>query len=615
MTTTGSSHSRTGGAGARNRFDREQHFPSGWQLGTSEILSLFHRFGYIYKPLNGGSWLSAEEKWRLTDTEILKAIACAHPRFFLGCRSGRASRFAVLDIDANSRYHDLKQLQKIKNALSEAGIAKTVLYRSSRSGGWHLYIFFSELISTRDLNEQLTALMALKGFRVAKGTLEIFPSPGENSLGYGLRLPLQPGWAWLNPETGEIIYEREEMHALEAVGMFVADMADASNARHDFHQLKRFVEELQSKKEKIAAPVKDRVKGPAPVIPIRRTAASKSDPQSEAAVVSAFKHLPPNINPQDWLRGRQYYAAGLHGASQRADAIFSLSHYLFYGDPEIDLRPLGYGYESERQWVIEQILQEKHNDYSEDISRGRADAFAQVERAANWRPTGRKDATPRKYTAEVPIAWVRANAKRKTEARKRIVVALNELCAGAGKQFTLRQLRKQAKCSMDTIYKHKDLWQSEYEDLASGFFANDPGEYNAVVEAACPKEQPLTTTLPKTAPPGLLAARRIAYEISMRRNWQRKRITKTEQRKREQEELDWQTKVNAVVLESRLPEKTVKDLRAIVSLLAFFLLTAPSEEDANWLHSYIGELKNEIDKRMAASKLSLVPGRAPPETS
>lgn len=150
MTTTGSSHSRAGGAGTRNRFDREQHFPSGWQLGTSEILSLFHRFGYIYKPLNGGSWLSAEEKWRLTDTEILKAIACAHPRFFLGCRSGRASRFAVLDIDANSRYHDLKQLQKIRNALSEAGIAKTVLYRSSRSGGWHLYIFFAELISTRD---------------------------------------------------------------------------------------------------------------------------------------------------------------------------------------------------------------------------------------------------------------------------------------------------------------------------------------------------------------------------------------------------------------------------------------------------------------------------------
>ncbi len=35
---------------------------------------------------------------------------------------------------------------------------------------------------------------------------------------------------------------------------------------------------------------------------------------------------------------------------------------------------------------------------------------------------------------------------------------------------------------MDTIYKHKDLWQANYDDVAFDFFASDPGEDNVVVE-------------------------------------------------------------------------------------------------------------------------------------
>ncbi len=613
MTTTGLSSSRASNVAQRDRFDREEYFPSDWQLGTSVFLSLFHRYGYIYKPLTGGSWLSAEKKWSLTDTEILKAIACAHLRFFLGCRAGRATRFGVLDIDANSRYHDPTQLKKIEDALAVAGIKKTVLYRSSQSGGWHLYIFFAEPISSRDLQNQLTGLLSLNGFKIAKGTLEIFPSPGDQSLGYGLRLPLQPGWAWLDKQTGDVQYEREDMYAIEAVDMFVADVADASNSMHEFHQLKRHVEELKAKSEKIRT-ISPNAKGPPTnVVPLRRTATSSSDPASEAVVVSVFKHLPPNINPPDWLRGRQYYAAGLYGPSQRADAIFSMGHYLFYGDPEIDLHPMGYGCEAERQWVIERILNAKHNDYSNDINNGRADAFVQIERATHWLPTPGRDKEARPYKIEIPPAWPLANAKRKLDARQRIIVALNQI-AGPGKRFALRQLRRQARCSMDTIYKHKDLWQHEYDDVAFDFFAGDPGEYNVVVEGPDLSFAPPSFFDPTLVDPGLLVARLMAYQIASGRTWPKEKLTKTEQRKKDNEEAAWKERVTSVIAEALLPESTLKNLRAIVGFLTFCLLTAPCEEDANWLSSYIGALKNEIDRRSADIKLTLVPGGASCDT-
>ncbi|NJO02484.1 MAG: hypothetical protein HC880_13055 [Bacteroidia bacterium] len=136
----------------------------------AQFLELFHRYGYIYKPLSGGSWYSAEDKWKLPDSEILKAIACAHPKFFIGCRAGKSTRFAVLDIDQNSRYHNKRALDKMLNALSEAGLPKSSLYRSSYSGGWHLYLFFEEPINSVDLRKQLIKLLTLNDFQVAKGS-------------------------------------------------------------------------------------------------------------------------------------------------------------------------------------------------------------------------------------------------------------------------------------------------------------------------------------------------------------------------------------------------------------------------------------------------------------
>ncbi len=160
---------RTAHAGAPTRFARQDYFPPGWQDCMRQFLGLFHRYGYIYKSLEGGSWYSSNEKWKLPDSEILKAIACVHPRFFIGCRAGRSTRFAVLDIDQSSQYHNQESLNKLLEVLSLAGLGRSSLYRSSYSGGWHLYLFFDELISSIDLRRVLVRILSLSGFKIEKG--------------------------------------------------------------------------------------------------------------------------------------------------------------------------------------------------------------------------------------------------------------------------------------------------------------------------------------------------------------------------------------------------------------------------------------------------------------
>ncbi|MBX9719750.1 MAG: hypothetical protein K2X81_00005, partial [Candidatus Obscuribacterales bacterium] len=449
-------------AGTPPRFVRDKYFPSSWNSGEDRFCALFHKYAYIYKPLSGGNWLSAEEKWQLTDTEILKAIACAHQKFFIGARSGKASWFAVLDIDTKSKYHTLEQVEKIRAILKAAGIENVVPYRSSSSGGWHLYIFFDQPVSSRDLNKQLTLLLQLNKFKVEKGQLEIFPNPGTHgSLGYGLRLPMQPGWAWLNPETLEPAAERDEITAVEALGLFLLDMDTSSNKYHDFHQLKSHVQELLKQSEKLPSKA---VLSPASrtnnVVSLKaRNVQLEPLTKSSDLLKDVFGTIPPGIIPDVWEQGRSYYADGLTGPSQRADAIFSLGHYLFYGDPEQNLEALGYGCEQIRQELIEEIISSKHNGQSDDLNEGRSDALAQIRRASNWRPVDKLESTP--YFDEIPISWILENAKRKRNARARIAQAVKELRAEC-RQLTATLIQSRAKCSWTTLYKHSDLWKEDW---------------------------------------------------------------------------------------------------------------------------------------------------------
>jgi hypothetical protein len=477
------------------------------------------------------------------------------------------------------------------------------LFRSSYSGGWHLYLFFEEPINSADLRRQLLKLLKLNDFQVGKGQLEIFPHPGgEGSLGLGLRLPMQPGFAWLDKRDLEVDHERHEIDATQALELFIDALDGDANTYAAFRQLKSYIEELE--KRKSAAIARGRGEQPASnVVPIRRTEREVQDGEFIDFVQAVFHRLPPGIIVDNWYNGRLYHLNGLTGPSQRAESIECVGHYLFYGDPSRNLPALGYGYEQEREWALEEFLRARHHGQSQEINRGRADAFAQVERAANWRPAHKKAEEPQKYSPVVSITWVKGNAKRQTDARKRISTAFDEL-NGQDRSFTTEELRKAAGCSRDTLYKHEDIWRAEYDrrkaiaqnqytDLAEGFFAICTGEYNGVVGAASSESKPPTTSLEPDMPPGRLAARRIVYEISMRSDRDKRQAQKSAVSSQEASESTWEGEV------TRLTEKepstlSVAEIKLLLAILLAYLATAPSYESQEHLQAYISGLRQQL---------------------
>lgn len=580
------------GKSAPARFARLDYFPKGWDICVAQFVSLFQRFGYIYKPLSGGSWYSADERWKLTDSEILKAIACAHPKFYLGCRSSKTTRFAVLDIDANSHYHNQRSLDRLLQVLSQAGLGKSSLYRSSYSGGWHLYLFFDESVNSAELRRRLIALLTLHDFDIAKGKLEVFPHPSESSQGMGLRLPLQPGFAWLDKATLEVEYERSDLSATQALELFVDALDGDANSYAAFRNLEMYVQDLKARKASATAHVQKAHSDN--VIPLRKAVNVNGSADFTEFVQAVFHRLPPGIVIDTWYKGRLYHLNGLSAPSQRADAIFCLGHYLFYGDPSRDLPAMGYGYEQEREWVIKEFLALHHNRQSKDINKGRADAITQVERAAHWLPAHKKGGLQKKYSSERPISWVRENENRKTNARKRIADALEGL-KKLRRSFTTVELQEAARCSRRTLYDHADIWRKDYEDLAEGFFAICTDEYNAVVGAASPERQPPSAVPIKNMPPGLLAARQIAFEITRRSDRAKKEKQKAAKRLLQASENSWRSNV-ARLTKEQPKTLSVPQLKSLLPVLYSYQALAPTEEDLEQLQTYISVIKQSLSE-------------------
>lgn len=582
---------RSANASAPTRFARQDHFPQGWQTCVAQFLELFHRYSFICKPLTGGSWFSPDERWKLQDAEILKAVACVHPRFFIGCRAGKTTRFAVLDIDQSSRYHNKQSLDKLLKVLADAGLSKSSLYRSSFSGGWHLYLFFEEPINSANLRKLLVKLLTLNDFQLSKGQLELFPHRGEEgSLGLGLRLPLQPGFAWLDKKTLEVEHERHDLTATQALELFIDVLDGDANSYEAFRKCREHAQELEERKaDAIAHGLKDLDSN---VIPLRRVEKPLKTGEFIDFVSAVFRKLPPGIIVDNWYKGRLYHLNGLSGPSQRAECIECLGHYFFYGDPSRDLPALGYGYEKEREWAISEFLLVHHNGQSKDINRGRADALAQVQRAANWRPAHKRSSEPEKYRPEQPVSWIRANVNKKLDARKRITAGLEEM-KKLQRRFSTVDLRNAAKCSQETLYKHKDIWQKDYDDLADGFFAACTDEYNVVVGGGSRKTSPPTTSLEQDMPLGRLAARRIVYEISMRDDRTKKKAKKEAVRSLESSEKQWLGNVTRLT-ENDPCTLSIAELKSLLIVLVAYLAMAPNEESQNFIQERIAAIRKHL---------------------
>lgn len=585
-----------------SRFQRAKFFPPRTNEAATTYLSLFHRHAYIYRPLSGGGWLSAKDDWKLTDTEILKATACVHPKFYLGTRAGKASKYAVLDIDTGSQYHTKAGYDKIVSLLEKAGIEEHNLYRSSYSGGWHIYIFFDAPVSSRDLYRQFHQLFTLHDFEVTKGQLEIFPNPGVKSLGQGLRLPLQPGFAWLAPHSLVVREDRDELSPEQALLQFVRDIECSENPYHHFHRLRAFVERTAATREVIVA----KVATPKPlgqVLSIRPDANPVGNPDALDDVKKVFGKVPKGMNCDTWIKGRHYYQNGLTGPGQRAEALFSLSHYLFYGDPENLIRSYGYGAEDERKWIIDEVIKTKHHGQSKDIAAGRQDALKQIERAVNWLPPERRGQKQQKYEPVVPISWVRNNANRASKAQKKIIAAVEDF-KDAGTPFSTRDLTLKCGVSSRTIAKYPDLWKPAMEALRSGCLETALHEYNAVEGAASQESLPPSAIQAKIMPPGRLAARRILYELKMRDARETRKNSEAAQRSEKGSQERWRDRV-VVLMEKDVSAASERELRILINLLARELIIAPTEEECVWLSGYISGLKERALSQGQAVQLSI----------
>ena len=116
----------------------------------------------------------------------------------IGVRFTHDTRYALLDLDAGGNYCTAAGVAQIRAALETIGITRTLLVRSSWSGGLHLYLPFAEWVNTFSLAVTLKECLQSQGLGLKAGQLEIFPNVKAYGVAtfieyMGHRLPLQPG--------------------------------------------------------------------------------------------------------------------------------------------------------------------------------------------------------------------------------------------------------------------------------------------------------------------------------------------------------------------------------------------------------------------------------------
>lgn len=518
-----------------NKFFTTKIFPDA-QYADKRLLflSLFNPWNYIIKPLDADSnWISANEKWKLKPSEIFKAVACHHQKFYIGTRGQKFTRFAILDIDKNSPYHNKESLQGIYVTLEDAGLKDFRLYRSSFSGGWHLYIFFDEPVDSRLLRNSLVRVLSSSGYAVKSGSLEVFPNLGEpGSLGYGIRLPLQPGFAWLDNYSAAIVQDRLDLSPTAALDEFLDDLQEYAHTYRDFQNLVDYAACLTRQTTSVLVSINsvpDTGKPKATDFDTSKalqavssnSSSVRSSDDDVAFVIDVFGYVPPGMNCSTWISGREYAVQGLTLPSQRHDCSFAMNHYFFYGDPSKDITSYGYDRAEERFAIVNEIMQLKHNGMSKQLSRGHRDAIENIRRQAQWKPPSRRNQVNTESKPAKPALRPQeklrrqlANRKRSNEARLKIKQAVDTLLAD-GFQISLGSIHEASGVAVNTIRKHTDLWKDIQEEQYQDLFAGLSGDLNAVCAGGSSKE-PTSNHSQKIVPSGLLACRQILFELNMR---------------------------------------------------------------------------------------------------
>lgn len=384
----------------------------------TEFCRLFqNREQFIQRSKKTNRWIT-NRKEKLTSRKIIDGISGKSNHIF-GARWSAETRYAVLDIDADGIYHNFESLQEIKSCLSTAGIFQTNLYQSSESGGWHLYVFFDKPISSRLIERALKNLLDKNGFNVSKGNLECFPSSN------GLRIPLQPGFEWLDDkaqviETPKIISRK--------YGKFLSDFHNNAN------KVSNILPWLTVESKEIEAPLLD-----------RKLYNVKGKPKR-----------------YEWFRlGQTYFEKGLTRFGQRHEALLSVGYYIWFA-----LGLPGLENAEARKGILTHWMETKHNGNSHTVNQNQWNEIeADIHSMCYWVPRDQRDSrnfagqmqkNPGLNLEDIKQANCLANRRRMIEARAKISEAL-ELYRETP---SMAEIARATGCSKTTVKKHQDLLES-----------------------------------------------------------------------------------------------------------------------------------------------------------
>jgi len=427
---------RSAAASAPARIDRQDL--------RQEFLSLYrYRAKHIYKSPGDPKWKTSKGP---LFTGMIDAAVSAECDTFYGAFFGEQTRYAVLDIDSEtSRYYNRESLAELLARLQAVGLSVN-LYHSSASLGWHLYLPFDRCEQSSEVRQTLKRWLEALGYLVIGGQLEVFPS------GNALRLPLQPGFAWLDQKSN-LLWTREELSTDQALATFLSDLqANPQNW----------------------ADARSRIESQ--IIAIERAASGDAQAHEDRLDIEGFELLYARGRiEQVWEKGRKWWRYGLQAMGERHDAVLAVGHYLWYGDEESGVPALpGDKNAAYRAQLIEAWLRDNHNGKCRHINQGNwTVVLNQIRRAAFWRRNKEQwvrehyPLTSRLLKRLVAIykqtkriwsieQFEKANQDKKLEARARIAQAIQSLKA-EGVLITVAEVARRAKSHWATVKKNWDL--------------------------------------------------------------------------------------------------------------------------------------------------------------
>lgn len=369
----------------------------------------------------------------------------------VGVRFGQTTTYALIDLDKDGRYHPNKTpgiLSIIRAALETIGIYRTILIRSSWSGGLHLYIPLPASVSTFDLAVALKHCLEAQDLFLHPGQLEVFPNvksygKADKIVEYNAhRLPLQPG-------SGSTLLKDDLQPIRGNLDQFFQSW-DIAAAGQDMDEL-----------EKALA---------------RARKGHRTHRVSRSNVIDSWKQDLLSDIEQGWTGHGQtnhlLKAIACYGVVFESLSGEALAHYV----EQTATHSPGYS-----QWCRHQ----------HEIGK-RIKEWASAAEDHYWAlgTTPKRERSPQAGNNIVCF-----NRQRAEDAQSRIKAAVTELQARGelpdGMTARMKAISQLAKCSFSTLQKYKELWQPQERVIA-------PAEPASTTLA--PPSEP-STQAPKAASP------------------------------------------------------------------------------------------------------------------